>query len=251
MIDRYTAELRSPTLPLASSQDVRRVQEWVTLHGFATGVDGEFGPATRTAVAAFQKATGAGLRGDGDVDAATWASLVAPLDVALVLPSVRDSFGDTICRFARAHLAQKAREVGGDNRGPWVRHYCRGQSVAWCQGFASTLWLDAARLLGIEPPIRLVAENGVMSLFVPWVVTETHRAGRFQPGDNKRPIPAGSFFFVPGGPHAYQHVGLVIADEGEAIRTIEGNTNHAGGSNGYEVAARFRRRSSCDYGVCA
>ena len=41
MLDRYTAELRSPALPLAYSarnKDVKRVQEWLTLQGFATGI---------------------------------------------------------------------------------------------------------------------------------------------------------------------------------------------------------------------
>lgn len=265
MIDRYTAELRSPALPLvfgATGQDVKRTQEWLSLHGFATGIDCDFGPATRAAVIAFQTAKGC-LRdhNEGVVDAETWGALIAPLANAEVLQAGAESFGDAVCRIAKAHLAQKAREVGGDNRGPWVRHYGRGldQSTVgffpWCQAFANHPWFRAARERGEPLPFDLTDQNGAVSYYVPWVVDSAKRAGKFLVGaTTKAQIPPGSMFFVPGargGEHSHIHVGIVLDDDGTTIRTIEGNTNEAGGSNGYCVAARFRKKALNDYGVCA
>lgn len=263
MLDRYTAELRSPALPLvygAKNKDVKRVQEWLTLQGFATGIDEDFGPATRAALIAFQTARGC-LRdhNEGVVDNETWGALVAPLVGAEVLQPGASSFGDAVCRIARAHLAAKAREVGGDNRGPWVRHYGRGldQSVVdffpWCQAFANHPWFRAARELGVPLPFALTASNGTPSYYVPWVADSARRAGKFRNGATlKETVPPGSMFFVPGargGEHSHIHVGIVLADDGTTIRTVEGNTNEAGGSNGYCVAERWRKKSANDYGL--
>ena len=263
MIDAYTAELRAPFLPLSigsTDAGVKRVQEWLTLHGFATGIDGEFGPATRAAVEAFQRSDGC-LRDDnaGKVDVETWGALVAPLDRAEIVSSMPDKFGERVSRIARAHLVAKAREVGGDNRGPWVRHYGRGvdQSTVeffpWCQAFASHVWLKAARELRIEPPFALVA-NGGPSFWVPWVVEQARAVGKFKAGAAAGAVPTGSMFFVPGninGRPAHIHVGLVIEDGPDAVTTIEGNTNHDGSANGYEVATRYRRKANIDFGLIA
>lgn len=254
-------ELRAPFLPLAygtTDHGVRRVQEWLTLHGFATEIDGEFGPATRSAVSAFQKAYGC-ERDDnaGIVDVETWGALIAPMDRAELVNGMPDTFGARVCRIARAHLLAKAREVGGDNRGPWVRLYGRGvdqssvRSFPWCQAFASHVWLKAARELAVDLPFALVADGGAVSFYVPWVVDSARRAGRFRAGLNAGPVPIGSMFFVPGeinGRRSHVHVGLVIEDGPEAIVTIEGNTNRDGSSNGYEVAQRYRRKASLDFG---
>jgi len=263
MLDRYTAELRSPALPLvygATGKDVKRVQEWLTLQGFATGIDGDFGPATRAAVMAFQSARGC-LRdhNEGVVDAETWGALVAPLVNAEVLQPGASSFGDAVCRIARAHLAAKAREVGGDNRGPFVRHYGRGldQSVVdffpWCQAFANHPWFRASRETNTPLPFPLTAENGSPSYYVPWVADSARRVGKFRNGATlKEIVPPGSMFFVPGargGEHSHIHVGIVLADDGNVITVMEGNGNEAGGSNGYAVVLRYRKKSTNDYGL--
>lgn len=256
----YLAEMKPPFLPLklgSTDGGVKRVQEWLTLHGFGTEIDGDFGPATEIAVNSFRIAQG--LPFTTVVDLACWEALVAPLAraEAPLDPGTR-IFGDAVLEIAGRWLANKAREVGGDNRGPWVRQASRGidQSTVgffpWCQVYASTPWIRASRELGLPPPFDLVDGNGVVSAYVPWVVNQARRAHRFARGEDVGRVPPGAMFFVPGtveGRPSHIHVGLVVSDDGDVIRTNEGNTNSAGGSNGYEVAARFRRKSSLDFGL--
>lgn len=258
MIDSYRSEVDPPILPVrvhATGVAVRRVQEWLGLHGVGVVIDGDFGPATQRAVGLFQRGPGAPVTAPalGDVDRATWEVLIAPLRGAADIPA-KATFGDTVIALADRHLARRAREVGGDNCGPWVRHYCRGPSVAWCQGFASTIWADAARLLGREPPLNLVLD-GIWCLFVPRMVLEARTRGRFLDGrelvaaGNAR-ITRGSMFFLRGGHHGYTHVGLVDGIHADGtMTTIEGNTNDDGSANGYEVARRVRRIASADFGL--
>jgi peptidoglycan hydrolase-like protein with peptidoglycan-binding domain len=54
---------------------VRALQSQLTAHGFATTVDGNFGPATEANVRAYQGAAGIGV--DGQVGPQTWQSLVS------------------------------------------------------------------------------------------------------------------------------------------------------------------------------
>lgn len=57
-----------------TGEDVRTVQHLLRVHGHTVTVDGQFGPATRTAVKAFQSAEG--LTDDGIVGDATWPALL-------------------------------------------------------------------------------------------------------------------------------------------------------------------------------
>lgn len=238
----YTRELQTPPLLKIGStgEDVRRVQEWLNLHGLGVVVDGDFGPATAKAVnTLFSYA-------DSRVDSATWGLLVSPLAEALRASGPNQSFGAAVVSIARDHLEQRPREAGGDNKGPWVRTYCRGYEVAWCQGFASSIWEQAAIARGEPPPIKLEFD-GHWCLFVPRMVDEARNAGLLQAGESGA-VPPGSMFFLRGGTYGYSHVGLVTVDHGDVFETIEGNSNDNGSANGYEVVRRFRRKTSCDFG---
>lgn len=248
MIEPYRAETEAPLNMRAGARGigVQRVQEWLGLQGVGVAIDGDFGPATERAVREFQGRSR--LRIDGVVDRTTWNWLAGDLiGASPELDGV--AFGAAVVELARVHLRRKAREIGGDNRGPWVRHYCRGQSVAWCQGFASTIWADAARGVGGEPPLELVLD-GIWCLFVPRLVQEARGRGLFADGrEGVHPAP-GSMFFVRGGPYGYTHVGLVIEAHADGtMTTIEGNTNDDGSANGYEVARRVRRIGASDFAL--
>lgn len=255
-IAAYTVEIDRPVAPLNIGErgmGVRRVQEWLGLHAIAgVAIDGEYGPATARAVSSFQR--GHGLEQTGSVDKATWEALVRPLVMEPLSKDWGDktqSFGEAAVDIASTWLGEEhPREIGGDNKGPWVRHFCRGPEVAWCQGFASTVWAEAARHVGVEPPLELVLD-GIWCLFVPRMVQEAKAKGLFASGTTNgvRPTP-GSMFFLRGGPYGYLHVGIVEAahDDG-TMTTIEGNTNDDGSANGYEVARRVRRISGCDFAI--
>ena len=58
----------------STGEDVKTVQYLVTAHGHPTGVDGDFGPATKAAVRAFQSSRG--LSADGVVGPQTWPQLI-------------------------------------------------------------------------------------------------------------------------------------------------------------------------------
>lgn len=243
----YMKEIVGPAQVLrrgSSGFDVMRLQGWLGLQGRGVSVDGDFGEATETAVFA--------CLGVASVDGAGWSQLAAPLIQATSMmhrPEHDGAFGRAVITVAEHHLAEHPREIGGDNRGPWVRHYCRGYEVAWCQGFASSIWDQAAEELDQRPPFALTLD-GQWCLYVPRMVDEARRAGLFLDGNTStEQVPPGSMFFLRGGSHGYSHVGLVVKDNGSTIETIEGNTNDDGHPNGYEVCRRFRRRSSCDYGL--
>lgn len=260
ILDKYLEELRQPSsLPLKQGDAgiaVRRMQEWLTLHGWKCASDGDFGPATQRALQEFQLAHN--LQSDGLCDIRTYSMLVMPLIRACKVPDIAEkTFGEMVVRVAMQFQKEHPVEVGGDNRGPWQRHFSRGrESQPWCQDFASTCWFDAARLhlLNTELlPFDLCDDNNVASSYVPWVVTSAKNAGQFMKGVEAGSIPPGSMFFVPGivsGRQSHVHVGIVLQDDGVTIKTVEGNTNDDGSPNGYEVAIRFRPKAKLDFGIC-
>lgn len=247
----YPRELKQGSIDMHGAKDVRRLQEWLGFHGFGTDIDGDYGAATQASLDAFRRARH--IEATDGLDEISWASLVDPLLKATSFRSTKTSLGDVIVETADAHLKQKPREIGGDNRGPWVRLYCKGldgEQFPWCQGFASSIWEQGARSLGVETPYPLY-DGQTFSLYVPWVVGRSQAHNRFVrggPGAASR-VPVGSMFFVRSGP-SYSHVGIVtgITSE-ETFYTIEGNTNDDGSANGYKVAARSRRFATCDFGV--
>src|SRR5207244_3371040 len=64
----------------------------------------------------------------GEVDPETFAMLIRPMTEALRPIHAPEStkMGTMVAAYALQHLRQHAREVGGQNRGPWVRLYLHG-----------------------------------------------------------------------------------------------------------------------------
>ena len=251
MIELYGTEVSAPMLPLAlgaRGPGVVRVQEWLGLSGRGVVIDGDYGSATARAVSEYRASNGFPVGETVDMD--VWRCLVLPLAGALFNIAASGTFAATVVEVADQYLSRQAREIGGDNRGPWVRHFCRGQSVAWCQGFASTVWAGATLLAGGgSPPLNLTLD-GIWCLFVPRMVQEARASGRFADGRSGTPPKPGAMFFLRGGPYGYLHVGIVEqAHSDGTMTTIEGNTNHDGSANGYEVCRRVRRTETCDFGA--
>lgn len=227
---------------------VRRVQEWLTLRGYSLVVDGDYGPITAEVVARFQ--ADSFLDANGRVDRETYTRLVEPMRETLQQRlNMSLPIGSAVVEYARAHLAQHPREVGGQNRGPWVRLYMSGRdgtARAWCAGFATFMIRQAVESLQLNMPLRgsfscdnLAAQAKAAGLFV----SEAEA--------RDREIPPGSLFLVRRTSTDWTHVGIVEEAHELHFETIEGNTNDDGVREGYEVCARSRGYTNKDFVVLA
>lgn len=220
------------------SIEVKRAQEWLTFHGFATGIDGEFGPATAACVSALQKKLT--LSVDGQVDEATFNALINPMRqaCAYMLPQGR-TLAETVLAVAQRHMWQAPREVGPDNCGPWVRLYMdghEGKEWPWCAGFATYILSQAAGVLCVPSPIARSYSCDVLA-------KEAQEAGRLLKWDDPNPTapqPGWLFLVREKNRPGYQHIGIVKTVTETTITSFEGNSNHEGGSNGYEVTSTTR-----------
>ncbi len=223
---------------------VRRAQEWLTLHGHALVVDGVLGPASRRAVADFQYEWG--LDPSGLVDEETWQALVSPLtDVLRQRLTSCAPLGDAVVEYANAHLAVHPREVGGHNRGPWVRLYMRGwdgPGALWCAAFARFVLVQAVESVGAELPVAGSSSCDQLA-------AQGQDAGLFLAEDDVTPdhLSPGTLFLVRRAPGDWNHAGIVEEAYADSFSTIEGNTNDEGDREGYEVCARTRDYRNKDF----
>ncbi|MBN1464145.1 peptidoglycan-binding protein [candidate division KSB1 bacterium] len=226
------------------------MQEWVTFHGFATPVDADFGPATEIAVQLFQEANG--LTASGIVDESTWDQFVAPLARALAPMQIAadDTLAKVLLRVAQQHLAQHPLELGGENRGVWVRLYMggnEGPEWRWCAGFITFLLKQACSLLACPMPIHgsyscdsLAYQAQMAGLYVRGTSLESGAISWAELGDTQ-------IFLVRRTSTDWTHTGLAFAGVLDTFATIEGNTNDEGFNNGYEVCQRTRGVSEKDF----
>ncbi len=230
----------------------RRVQEWLTFNDFRTAVDDDFGAATERALKDFQASKS--LNQTGVVDEATWAQLTAPMLRAFSTPSTGagQTLSETVFTVARQHLREHPVEIGGQNRGPWVRAYMNGNEGnpwPWCAGFVTFVLKQAAQVSGTKTPItgsfscdvlanqakeksRFVSENSIKkdaSLF-----TNAH-------------LGECCIFLVRRTSTDWTHTGFAFNYDGSTFQTIEGNTNDEGSREGYEVCRRTRGRGKMDF----
>ena len=241
-------DFKDPIKLGAKKMPAQRVQEFLTLNGFALNIDADFAEATEKRVRDFQAARGLPVTGIVDFD--TYEQLMAPVVRALspIAPAGR-TLSALALAYARQHIAQHPVEVGGDNSGPWVRSYLGwdGRDARWCAGFVCFAVEQSAATLNIPLPIasssscdQLANEAKVAGKFVP---ESRVKSGAFP----KRQIVPGSFFLVRKVPGDWVHVGMVTATSGDTFDTAEGNTDSGGSSNGFEASERTRGYKGKDF----
>jgi hypothetical protein len=233
--------------------EVKELQEWLNLHDFCTGIDSDFGPATQKTLQRFQ--LNEGLEADGIAGPDVWEAVLAPI-VRATMQSLRAepqlvSFREAVVEYARQHLIEHPREIGGQNRGPWVRLYCDGHDGdpwAWCAGFVSYVLTQTTNHHGVTCPItatvscdRLALDAEKEGRLIRWASKTTdgvHPSVAVRPGD---------IFLVHKIGDDWTHTGIVTSVSTTSVQTIEGNTNDEGSREGYEVCARTRGYDRLDF----
>lgn len=213
---------------------VKHIQEWLCLHGNHTTIDSDYGPATEHAVRQFQAAHN--IAPIGITGKTTWAALVKPITNAMSPIVGISAKSDLIVAYAKQHLKNRPREIGGQNRGPWVRLYTgghEGPAWPWCAGFASFIIKQAYKN---NPPVHatlscdaLASEAIKKHIFIP-----------MPPASKRNTIKPGFLFLIRKSPNNWTHAGIVTSVHTDAFTTIEGNTNDEGSREGYEACARTR-----------
>ncbi len=241
-----------------NKKDVMKIQSWLTLFSIrnsssatATGIDGDFGPATERAVKNFQEVNG--LSKTGVVDQNLFNTLASGLKEAFEKPLINNNLRDLMVEVADNHLKQHPFELniqGQSNSGPWVRSYMDGNDGSpwfWCMGFAQTILDQAASFLNknfktLMPLTYSCDTVGNTGL-------EKGLLFRYQK-IRKEPflLKPGDIFLTQKSLLDWTHTGVITAIEGDVIETIEGNTNHQGSRNGVAVMKRTRnfRKSKID-----
>ncbi|TFZ50923.1 peptidoglycan-binding protein [Serratia proteamaculans] len=233
------------------SNDAKRIQEWLTFNHQQVVIDGEFGPATEQAVKNFQKTLG--LNENGIVDPLTWKMLTRPMQNALAGIGNTQSFGDALKVIATQHLNQHPIEIGGENRGPWVRLYMQGaegEDQLWCAGFVSFILQQTRDNLGLQ----VMPIAGSQSCDI--LAKQAKQKGRLVPAElfasrQKRWQEMGQIqlFLVRSdkSDQDWVHTGFSFNGHDSLFSTIEGNTDHQGSANGYEVCSKIRNISNKDF----
>ena len=227
----------------SKGKKVKLIQEWLSLNGFGVVVDGDFSAASDFAVRQFQNKNN--LKPDGVVGKNTFAALISPITFVLEQQPAKSLLGNTLVAYAKRHLKQSPREIGGQNRGPWVRLYMKGNEGtqwAWCAGFACFLLQQACKSRQLSLPIT-------PSFSCDSLAASAKEKGLFlsERGLDRSAIKPGMFFLNRRTTTDWTHVGIVIETNEEVFMTIEGNTNDEGSREGYEVCQRIRGYGKKDF----
>jgi len=226
---------------------VKLIQEWLCLHNVLVAIDRDFGPVTERAVKMYQIANN--LKADGIVGVETFEFLIKPMREAIESPVITSDIGERIWLYGCVHLKYHPREVGGQNKGPWVRLYMdgkEGMNYPWCCGFVCYILNQAYRRDKKLLPL-------VKTFNVDLIVKDAIKKGMFSNGNLNYPvsiwkqITPGDLFICRKVYGDWIHIGIVASVKEECFFTIEGNTNDSGEREGYEVCKRIRGYKGKDF----
>lgn len=221
----------------STSSEVERLQMLLNERGYHVAVDGIFGRGTMNALRAFQAQNldqhGQPLVADGKAGPLTWWSLMHPKPSAQINPVVSflgmppvsaggSSIGRSALRAAIGECRNGAGEIGGNNRGKWVRQYLAPAGIAegnpWCASFVSWCYLQSCG--GKKSKMPFQYNPGARSL----MRSLDKNGWTHPPGSDYAPVPGDLVFWWRVKSTGWQgHVGLVHQLSGGMLYTIEGN----------------------------
>lgn len=153
-------------------------------------------------------------------------------------------------RLLPLHLAalEFARDMIGvkessPNWGPEIQRFLRAARVVspapWCAAFVNWAAEQAASLLGVPSPLEEVKLQAYVPSYYQWA-KEKNKLTKWPdvgPGD--------LFVIYYASMNRFGHIGFVDYADANAgtFKTIEGNTDAAGGREGNAVASRIRRNT--------
>lgn len=212
---------------------------------------GIFGPKTTSAVKQFQAlhrdAHGTPLISDGKIGSITWGVLfnTDPLAEAPAQPA--DS--PLLIRAVEVAITQIGvmENPPGSNKGRDIKMYMESagsrEGLFWCAGFVYWCFNEAARQLGRPNPV--VRTVGCLDH---WRKTTANKILKNQAIQDPSLIRPGSIFIKDHG-QGMGHTGIIESVENGFVKTIEGNSNSSGSSNGLGVfRLNFRKINSIEKG---
>jgi len=226
-----------------NGRDVVLVQEWLCLNKDISDIkiDGIFGPATEAAVKEFQAVKN--TTGSGIVTKGLFDDLTEPMKKALSPLTPAANLKSMVLSYALQHLKERPREVGGQNKGPWVRLYCNGyegEAYPWCCGFVSYIMEQACETMNVPMPVKPTLD--CEELF-----NRAVYKGIFQHGGAAKLEPGDVFLLWYAEKHYWGHTSIVKEPGDNYFVTIEGNANEDGGSNGYKACMKTRSYTNAGF----
>ena len=215
--------------------EVKLIQEMLCFQRYSVLIDSDFGPATEHAVEIFQDDMHIPVT--GIVDDITNEELMSSLTSLETIRPFTGTLNEAIIDMAHKHLMVHPIEIGGQNKGPFVRFYMQGKegtAYPWCAGFVSTVILQAFKSIDKnQQNFRYQMSTNLMLL-------DARRNSTLV----DYPVSGGIFLVMKKEDHTQvEHAGLVMSYNSTkgVIETIEGNTNDEGSREGYEVCSRIRQ----------
>lgn len=221
--------------------NVKELQRLLVKRGYRIDIDGDFGTQTHQAVRAFQAQNldqhGQPLTVDGKVGSLTLWSLqhrkpdietVSAVDFCKMPPSKAGGSraGRAALKIAVEELKAGACEIGGNNKGPFVKKYLAGAGLnegnAWCASFVSWCFLHgfAADDIGKMPFSYSPSARQLLRIY-------QNKGWSHAPQSGYEPTPGDLVFWWRVKLAGWQgHVGFVHQLHDGMLYTIEGNRSH-------------------------
>lgn len=213
--------------------DVQTLTGYLQKLGYLKLVQSAFDHGVEDAVKEFQAAHTDShdrpLVVDGMVGPLTWWALQTD-DISHVLKPTPNppvslvalaTFGELVVSVAEGEMYAGAKEIGGNNLGPWVTKYLHGLSspgVSWCAAYASWCFYTASIKAGKPMPYRYTL--GAKDTYYQF----QKNGWTYTPSATNIPLAGDIIVFYRGDPHGdLGHIGLVHHCANGILVTIEGN----------------------------